>query len=456
MQTPTQTYQDRRDSERAVLLVPSAISTFGADGGGGDASATPDESRHATRSGREWHEVPWRTIVATIVLVVASIMLIRVVYIASDMIMLLLVAGFFAIVLNRPVRALQRRFTIARGLAIGVVVGATVTIVLGLITVFVLPVRTQLVAVLTDLPGTAEQASRGTGPIGNLTSKLHLVSLARDHQAAITKAAESIENSLPSMLSSLLGALLKSVTVIVLVCLMLTQSATLSSAVVQVVPVRYRTRVTDTAEDAAASVSGYMIGNLLISMFAGLAALVVLLVLGVPNAIVISLFVAFADLLPLIGATIGAVVAVIAAFTVSSTAGIIALVFFVLYQQFENSVLQVMVDSSRRRIERDSFVSVAASPASRRRITPRHRRTATRPTTSRSTINRSHRGAPLGFAALLTAQRRCPTVIDLGVNERDSQPRLVHLDVRGVHSGQTETQDVQTNSEGNDGRSSDC
>ena len=348
MQTPTQTYQDRRDSERAALLVPSAISTFGADGGGGgDASATPDESRHATRSGRKWHDVPWRTIVATIVLVVASIMLIRVVYIASDMIMLLLVAGFFAIVLNRPVRALQRRFTIARGLAIGVVVGATVTIVLGLITVFVLPVRTQLVAVLTDLPGTAEQASRGTGPIGNLTSKLHLVSLARDHQASITKAAESIENSLPSMLSSLLGALLKSVTVIVLVCLMLTQSATLSSAVVQVVPVRYRTRVTDTAEDAAASVSGYMIGNLLISMFAGLAALVVLLVLGVPNAIVISLFVAFADLLPLIGATIGAVVAVIATFTVSTTAGIIALVFFVLYQQFENSVLQVMVMSRR-------------------------------------------------------------------------------------------------------------
>lgn len=47
-------------------------------------------------------------------------------------------------------------------------------------------------------------------------------------------------------------------------------------------------------------------------------------------------------------------------------------------------------------------------------------------------------------------------MIDLGVNERDSQPRLVDLDVRGVHSGQTETKDVQTNSEGNDGRSSDC
>ena len=157
---------------------------------------------------------------------------------------------------------------------------------------------------------------------------------------------------MPSVLSSLVGALLKTVTVVVLTWLMLTQSAALGRAAVQVVPMRYRTRVIDTAEDAAASVSGYMIGNLLISMFAGLAGLaafVVLLVRGVPNAIVISLFVAFADLLPLVGVTVGAVVAVAAAFIVSPTAGVIALVFFILYQQFENSVLQVMIMSRRAR-----------------------------------------------------------------------------------------------------------
>lgn len=94
-------------------------------------------------------------------------------------------------------------------------------------------------------------------------------------------------------------------TVVVLTCRMLTQWAALGRAAVQVVPMRYRTRVIDMAEDAAASASGYMIGNLLISIFAGLAAFVVLLVLGVPNAIVISLFIAFADLLPLVGATVG-------------------------------------------------------------------------------------------------------------------------------------------------------
>ena len=284
---------------------------------------------------------------ATIGLVGATVALIGIVYIASDVMVLILIAGFFAIVLNQPVSALQRRFNLPRGPAVGLVVGATLTIVLGLIALFVLPVRTQLVAVLTDLPGTVEKASRGKGPIGDLTSKLHLVRVVRDHQEALAKTARSIEDSLPSLLGSLVGALLSTVTVVVLTCLMLTQSSALSRAAVQVVPMRYRTRVTDTAEDAAASVSGYMIGNLLISMFAGLAAFAVLLVLGVPNAIVIALFVAFADLLPLVGATVGAVVAVAAAFTVSPTTGIIALVFFILYQQFENSVLQVTIMSRR-------------------------------------------------------------------------------------------------------------
>ena len=54
---------------------------------------------------------------------------------------------------------------------------------------------------------------------------------------------------------------------------------------------------------------------------------------------VLALWVAFADLLPLVGATIGAAVAVLAAYLHSPTAGIIALVFFVIYQQIENGVI---------------------------------------------------------------------------------------------------------------------
>jgi predicted PurR-regulated permease PerM len=88
-----------------------------------------------------------------------------------------------------------------------------------------------------------------------------------------------------------------------------------------------------------------MLGNLLISVFAGLAAFVLCLVLGIPSPVVLAIWVAFADLIPLVGATLGAVVVIFAAFLHNPTAGIISVIFFIAYQQFENSVLQVMIMS---------------------------------------------------------------------------------------------------------------
>lgn len=70
---------------------------------------------------------------------------------------------------------------------------------------------------------------------------------------------------------------------------------------------------------------------------------VALKVMGVPFAGLIALFVAVADLIPLIGATLGAVVAVIAATVHSIPALIVIAVFFVVYQQLENHVLQPLI-----------------------------------------------------------------------------------------------------------------
>jgi predicted PurR-regulated permease PerM len=69
----------------------------------------------------------------------------------------------------------------------------------------------------------------------------------------------------------------------------------------------------------------------------------VLLILGIPFAGLIALFVGLADLVPLVGATIGGVVAVLAGFLHSVPVGIAVLAFFVLYQQLENHVLQPLI-----------------------------------------------------------------------------------------------------------------
>jgi predicted PurR-regulated permease PerM len=102
-------------------------------------------------------------------------------------------------------------------------------------------------------------------------------------------------------------------------------------------------RIRRVGGDCAKSVTGYISGNLLISFICGLLTYVVLLVAGVPFAGLIALFVGIADLMPLVGATIGGAVAVIAGFIHSIPAGIAVIVFFVLYQQLENHLLQPLV-----------------------------------------------------------------------------------------------------------------
>ena len=92
--------------------------------------------------------------------------------------------------------------------------------------------------------------------------------------------------------------------------------------------------------DIYRTVGGYVTGNLLISLIAGVSAAIVLLALGVPFAVALGLLVAILDLIPLAGATIAAVIVCAVGFLHSAVAGIVLIVWFVVYQQIENHLLQ--------------------------------------------------------------------------------------------------------------------
>jgi predicted PurR-regulated permease PerM len=97
------------------------------------------------------------------------------------------------------------------------------------------------------------------------------------------------------------------------------------------------------ASDIYRTVGGYVTGNLLISVIAGTLTTIVLLVMGVPFAVALGLVVAVLDLIPLAGATIAATIIGTVAFLHSIVAGIVVVVFFILYQQVENHLLQPLV-----------------------------------------------------------------------------------------------------------------
>ena len=143
--------------------------------------------------------------------------------------------------------------------------------------------------------------------------------------------------------ATLAAGIAGTLTVFVLAYLMVLEGPKVVQTSLNVFPPTTAERIRRVGGDCAKSVTGYISGNLLISFICGLLTYVVLLVAGVPFSGLIALFVGLADLIPLVGATIGGAIAVLAGFIHSVPAGIAVLVFFVLYQQLENHLLQPLV-----------------------------------------------------------------------------------------------------------------
>ena len=308
---------------------------------GAPAPPVPEEPRRR----QTWADVPWRTIVASVAVVAVAIGAVALIAITLRILVWIVIAGFFAIVLAPAVARVQARTRGRRAVATSIVMFSSAIAIIGMFTVFALPVRSQAISAATDLPGTIDAAAEGKGPVGQTVQKLHLQSFVQDHRSDIQSWADDLQGSSFSIARRVINVVIGIVTVFVLTFLFLTQSTALSKAAIALVPERRRPAARRAAADAARAISGYMLGNLLISLIAGVAAFICLLILGVPNPIVLALWVAFADLIPLVGATIGAALAVFAAFLHSPTAGIVAIVFFVVYQQVENNALQPMVMS---------------------------------------------------------------------------------------------------------------
>ena len=296
---------------------------------------------------QRWSDVPWRSILVAVLMVLAVYVAVEVILLTSQLIALVVVAGFFAIVLAPAVRRIELVVGGRRGVATGIVVLSALGSVVGVLALFVMPVRTQLIAIITDLPGTIRDAGDGHGTVGRIVTKLHLNSVVKSHEAALNKAAAQLSSSTFNIAKTAATVLFAIITITVIVFLFLSQAEPLGKAMIAIVPIRHRESVRNVAVDAAGAVSGYMIGNLLISLIAGSAAFICLFAVGVPGALVIALWVAFADLIPLVGATLGAVVGVLAAFLQGTTPGVITVIFFAVYQQIENGVLYPAIMSRK-------------------------------------------------------------------------------------------------------------
>jgi predicted PurR-regulated permease PerM len=110
---------------------------------------------------------------------------------------------------------------------------------------------------------------------------------------------------------------------------------------------RYRQLIIDINK----AVASYMLGNVIISVLATLATWIVLSILDVPYALSLGFVVGFFDLIPLVGATLGAIVVAFATLTVSfPTATLVWIAFIIVWQRFEDYVVQPLVYGKALRV----------------------------------------------------------------------------------------------------------
>jgi len=289
-------------------------------------------------------QVPVRTIAATIGMVLGTVLLLLVLRDVARVLVWIVVAAFFAVAMYPVVGWVERRVTGGRRSLATLLVFVLVLVVLaGLVTAFAVPLAREGTSFAGQLPQIVNDARAGRGPVGGFLEKTNALSYIQSHQDRIKSFASGLTTPAAGVLQGVATGVAGIVTIFVLAYLMVLEGPKVVDGFLGLLHEETRPRVRAVSADCAKSITGYLSGNLLISVICGVLTYVALLATGVPFAGLIALFVALADLIPLVGATLGAIVAVVAAAIHSIPALIVVAIFFVVYQQLENHLLQPLI-----------------------------------------------------------------------------------------------------------------
>jgi predicted PurR-regulated permease PerM len=253
------------------------------------------------------------------------------------------------------VRWLVRR-GLKRGIAVLVIILAAFGFVGGFVAAIAPPIAHQSTALVKKAPDYAERLTKNP-TIKKLDDRYHFVTSLK--KKASTGIQVSAFGGVVGVGKKILGIVFSTLTVVILTIYFLANMPAMKRTVYRLVPRSRRARVGLLTDEILDRVGGYVLGNLFTSLIAGLATLIWLEAWRIPYAVALALFVAVTDLIPLIGATIGAIGVTAVALFSGIPIGIATFAFYVGYQQFENYVLQPRV--MKRTVDVAPVVTIVAA-----------------------------------------------------------------------------------------------
>jgi predicted PurR-regulated permease PerM len=310
------------------------------------------EDEQPGRLARLWkaadaRKIPLRTIVVTVAVVAGAYLAAKLIYRLRDILLLIVVAGFLALLLNPLVVLLQRHRPFARrGAAVAVVSLLTVLVFVGLVLAFGLPLVNGITDLAHGLPAYLAKAEHGQGWIGHVVRKYHIQTWVQRNVPKLVSYAQSLSKPALEVGKGAVSLVIELFTIFVLELLLLLEAPKMRRWLFAQMGPQRAAGVRRVAGEVNQAVIGYMLGNLLTSLIAGVVVFVTLTVVHVPFPLLWGLWVALVDFLPMIGGALAGIPTVLFAFGAEGiTAGVVTLAVFLIYTQVENHILNPVIMS---------------------------------------------------------------------------------------------------------------
>ncbi|WUI01017.1 AI-2E family transporter [Spirillospora sp. NBC_00431] len=289
--------------------------------------------------------------------VITAWMLVQAASNAKSVIVMIVVAMFLAVGLNPAVERL-RKFGLPRGAAVAVVFLVVILFFAGFVASLVQPVSEQVTELRKNIPEYVEQL-QDNETLANWDKRYGLLDRAEE-----TVKGEDFQKSLTDIATGIgkvaVSGVFQTITILILTLYFMSSLPQIKTFFYKLAPRSRRARVALLGDEILDRIGGYVAGQFTIAFIAGTTSYIFLTILGVKYALALALIIAVTDLIPLIGATIGAVVVCLVSFlTGNLTDLIVCAIFYLIYQQVENYVVYPRV--MKRTVDVQPAVTIVAA-----------------------------------------------------------------------------------------------
>jgi predicted PurR-regulated permease PerM len=299
-------------------------------------------------------------VLRTTLVVFAAACAVYVAYLLRRPIAWLLIAAFIALALSPPVRYLNRR--IRRGLAIAVIYIGLLLVPIGFGVLVVPPVVTQAQELVDHAPRYARDVTNfieRNRTLRYLQKKYNIGGQLEKKAGELPGKVGSAASVLADVGLGLVNSVFAVVTILILAAFMLGSGPRWREALLRRFPTDQADAWRRVTDDIAGAVANYVGGAIVQALIAGVTSYLVMLILGVPFRVPLAVLVGLLDLVPLVGATVAAVViAIVTVFVDFPTATFVWVIWAIVYQQIENNVIQPRIQS--RAVDVQPFLVLVA------------------------------------------------------------------------------------------------